>query len=254
MIEKKISEYLENAHEIFLPGVSLDVVILGYSENAIRVLLLKLKEYNLWALPGGFIAKNEDVDAATHKIVKERTGLEKLYFNQFHLFGKTGRNASFLQESSHAAKLSADARNWLNQRFVTVGYFALVRIDQVVPQPDILSEACDWLPVDQLPATILDHHEIVNTAIGHVRRQLNYFPVGLNLLPERFTISELQRLYECILNQKMDRGNFQRKILKLDILVRLEKLKTGGAHKAPYLYRFDRDKYQHKIQHGIGFI
>ena len=162
--------------------------------------------------------------------------------------------ASFLQESSHAAKLSPEARNWLNQRFVTVGYFALVRIDQVVPQPDMLSEKCDWFPVDTLPETILDHREIVHTAMEHVRRQLNYFPVGLNLLPERFTISELQRLYECILNQKMDRGNFQRKILKLDILIRHEKLKTGRAHKAPYLYQFDKDKYQHKIRHGIGFV
>lgn len=254
MIEKQISEYLKDAEELYLPGISLDVVILGYAENTIRVLLLKLKELDYWALPGGFICKDEDVDSATHRIVKARTGLNKLYFNQFHLFGKTGRNTSVLLDSDHTSKLSSEAVRWLKRRFLTVGYFALVKTDKVVPQPDILSERCNWFPVERLPATILDHTEIISTAIEHVRRQLNYFPVGLNLLPEKFTMSELQKLYECILNEKMDRGNFQRKILKLDILVRQEKLKTGGAHKAPYLYRFDVDKYRHKVKHGIGFI
>ena len=254
MIEERISEYLKNAWDLYLPGISLDVVILGYAGNSIRVLLLKLKELDHWALPGGFIFKDEDVNDATHRIVKARTGLNSLYFNQFHLFGKTGRNTSVLLNSDHADKLSKEAVSWLNHRFVTVGYFALVRIDKVVPQPDILSEKCDWFPIDELPPTILDHGEITGTAITHVRRQLNYFPVGLNLLPEKFTMSELQKLYECILNEKMDRGNFQRKILKLDILIRQEKLKTGGAHKAPYLYRFDIDKYKHKVKHGIGFI
>ena len=254
MIEKQISEYLRQAEELYLPGISLDVVILGYTENTIKVLLLKLKEFDYWALPGGFIFKDEDVDAATHRVVKARTGLNKLYFNQFHLFGKTGRNTSFLLDSDLASKLSREALRWLKRRFVTVGYFALVRIDKVVPQPDILSESCDWFPIDQLPATILDHSEIIGRGIEDVRCQLNYFPVGLNLLPEKFTMSELQKLYECILNEKMDRGNFQRKILKLDILVRQEKLKTGGAHKAPYLYRFDVIKYKQKVKHGIGFI
>lgn len=254
MIEEQISQYLKEAEELYLPGISLDVVIIGYAENTIKVLLLKLKELDYWALPGGFIYKDEDVDNATHRIVKARTGLNQLYFNQFHLFGKTGRNTSFLLNSDHASKLSEEAVDWLSQRFVTVGYFALVRIDKVVPQPDVLSESCDWFPVDGLPKTILDHGEIVNTAIEHVRRQLNYFPVGLNLLPEKFTMSELQKLYECILNEKMDRANFQRKILKLDILERHEKLKTGGAHKAPYLYRFNVTKYKHKVKHGIGFI
>ena len=254
MIEKHMSAYLKDAEELYLPGISVDVVILGYTENALRVLLLKLKELDYWALPGGFIYKDEDVDTATHRIVQDRTGLNKLFFNQFQLFGKTGRNSSALLDQVNALGLSEEAMNWLDRRFLTVGYFALVKIDEVVPQPDILSERCDWFPVDQLPVTFLDHGEIVHTAIEHVRRQLNYFPVGLNLLPEKFTMSDLQKLYECILNEQMDRGNFQRKMLKLDILVRQEKLKTGGAHKAPFLYKFDIEKYKYKVKHGIGFI
>ncbi len=253
-LETNIFEYFEAAKDKFLPGISADAVILGYDSQHIKVLLLKAQDADIWMLPGGFIEKEYDVDVAVHRVVKARTGLEELYFQQFKLFGKSDRNAHKQEHLKKFQELSPAAHEWINQRFVTVGYFALVHIEDVEPKPDLFTDTCEWVALDQLPTLILDHREIIDTALAYLRRQLNYLPLGINLLPERFTMSQFQNLYEEILKQKLDRGNFQRKMLKLDILIRHEKLKSGGAHKAPYLYEFDQEKYHEKVRNGIGFI
>ncbi len=254
VLEMNISEYLEEAINRFMPGISADAVILGYDGKDIKALLLKAKEVDYWMLPGGFIEKEYDLDTAVHRIVKARTGLEQLYFQQFQFFGKANRNAHQKEHLKSLHQLSLKARTWISQRFITAGYFALVKIDDVLPKADLFSDRCEWTPVDQLPPLIIDHHEILQTALLYLRRQLNYLPIGLNLMPEKFTMSQLQNLYEGIMKQKLDRGNFQRKMLKLDILIRHEKLKSGGAHKAPYLYQFDVEKYNKKVKNGIGFV
>ena len=107
-----------------------------------------------------------------------------------------------------------------------------------------MSESIDWYGIHELPDLIYDHREMVEEAIRYVRNQINYLPIGMTLLPEKFTMKELQNLYESILEKKLDRGNFQRKMLKLGIFKRHEKQLDGGAHKAPYLYSFDEEKYQ----------
>ena len=254
MLEMNIFKYLEEAINRFLPGISADAVILGYDGTNIKVLLLKAKDLDVWMLPGGFIEKEDDLDVAVHRIVEERTGLDKLYFQQFQFFGKADRNAHHKTHLKILSELSPKAKKWIDQRFITAGYFALVRIENVTPKPDLFSDECEWIAIDQLPKLIIDHSEIVQAALTYLQRQLNYVPIGLNLMPERFTMSQLQNLYEGMLKQKLDRGNFQRKMLKLDILIRHEKLKSGGAHKAPYLYQFDEEKYREKVKHGIGFI
>lgn len=253
-LKTNIFEYFEAAKDKFLPGISADAVILGYDGKRIKVLLLKAQDEDLWMLPGGFIEKEYDLDVAVHRVVKARTGLEELYFQQFQFFGKADRNAHQKEHLKQLNKLSPAAREWIQQRFITAGYFALVHIEDVRPKPDLFTDICEWVALDEVPPLILDHTEILDSALFYLRRQLNYLPVGINLLPERFTMSQFQNLYEEILKQKLDRGNFQRKMLKLDILIRHEKLKSGGAHKAPYLYEFDQEKYHEKVRNGIGFI
>lgn len=253
-LKANIFEYFETVKDKFLPGISADAVILGYDGHHIKALLLKVQDADIWMLPGGFIEKEVDLDLAVQHIVKARTGLESLFFQQFQFFGKANRNAHRQEHLKKIIALSPKAHDWMNQRFITAGYFALVRIEDVKPEPDLFTDICEWVALDEIPTLILDHKEILGAALVYLRRQLNYLPVGLNLMPERFTMAQLQNLYEEMLKQKLDRGNFQRKLLKMDILIRHEKLKSGGAHKAPYLYEFDVEKYNEKVRNGIGFI
>jgi 8-oxo-dGTP diphosphatase len=136
-------------------------------------------------------------------------------------------------------------------RFVTVGYYALVEYSKVKPKPDWLSDECTWWDIHSIPSLVYDHNEILEKALEVLQLSLNDHPIGYNLLPEKFTMPELQRLYETILDKAIDRRNFQKKLLSLDILVRLEERKTGGAHKAPYLYRFDKRKYDRALKEGL---
>jgi hypothetical protein len=145
-------------------------------------------------------------------------------------------------------------RNWLRQRFITTGYFALVDIKKCNPKADIMSELCEWRPIHNLPELVLDHREIITKALNHIRIQINYLPIGISLLPELFTMKELQKLYEAILEIELDRGNFQKKMLKLGIFLRQEKKLSGAANKAPYLYKFDNIKYNEMLKNGIGMI
>lgn len=124
---------------------------------------------------------------------------------------------------------------WFLQRFITVGYYALVDFSKAVPRPDVTSEACAWWDLQEVPPPALDHHRILQKALETLRKQLHDLPIGYNLLPEKFTMPELQRLYETLLGKKLDRRNFQRKMLGYGILNRLEERKSGVDHKAPYL-------------------
>jgi 8-oxo-dGTP diphosphatase len=143
--------------------------------------------------------------------------------------------------------------DWFCERFITTGYVSLIDIRQCDPTPDFSSEQIKWVSLEELPDLIFDHKQIVETAIRYIKNQINYLPIGMNLLPERFTMKQLQYLYEGILQKKLDRGNFQRKMLKLGIFIRHEKQLEGGAHKAPYLYSFDKEKYEIFLVQGFGF-
>ncbi len=238
----------------YLPGFSVDCVIFGFHQNELKVLLLKFKHIEKYMLPGGFVEKEEDVDQAATHILWERTGLQDIFLTQFHLFGDHDRISD-----DHAAELvrygviDSSLFEWLSQRFVSVGYYALVEYSKVArPQPDFISDSCEWHSFKALPELIIDHRQILMKAYETLKIHLNYQPIGLNLLPRRFTMPELQALYETVLDKKLDRRNFQRKMLAYDILIRTEEVRTGGAHKAPYLYEFDEEKYQRALQDGLS--
>jgi len=251
-LQKTMRDFIINRAETYLPSLSLDCVIFGFHQNQLKVLLLKIKNAKESALPGGFILKNEDVDQAAKRVLKERTGLAEIFLQQFNVFGQPQRSdASFHRKILKRDGIELPGDHWLFRRFVTIGYYALVEYSHVNPEPDSFSERCTWHDIDDLPELMLDHREILDKALEILRQHLNYHPVGYNLLPQKFTMPELQKLYETILNKKLDRRNFQRKILSYGILRRLKEVKKGVAHKAPYLYSFDLRKYQQALKEGL---
>jgi ADP-ribose pyrophosphatase YjhB (NUDIX family) len=237
----------------WVPGHSVDCVIFGFEDQKMKVLILKLKGINLWTLPGGFVRKNQNLDEAAISILKERVSFQDVFLNQFHTFGGLDRkDLDSLHEllGDQNKKLLA----WLGQRFITTCYFALLNIKSVVPQPDPMSNQCKWVDLNNLPILYADHKEIIHKAFSHIRIQLNYLPFGLSLLPEFFTMTDLQSLYESLLIKKLDRGNFQKKMLKLGIFERHKKKITGGAHRAPFFYSFNLTAYNKLLKDGIGFM
>ncbi len=251
--DREIREHYLRGHEKFLRHISIDCVVFGFFNNELRVLLLHAKYAGHWALPGGFILKEEHMDAAANRILAERTGLEKIYMQQFYVFSEPARstrkvNQQFLQNVG----ISYD-ESWMFERFISIGYTALVNFSKVQPVADVFSSACEWFNIHAIPELILDHREILDKALESLRTQINYHPIGFNLLPEKFTMPELQRLYETILDRKLDRRNFQRKIIGTGILKKLKETKPGVRHKAPFYYKFDLKKYQRALKGGMGF-
>jgi 8-oxo-dGTP diphosphatase len=241
---KKIIELKsKEAWEIYIPNLSLDCVVFGFHDNILKVLVTKLKDTNLWALPGGYVLKTESLIDAANRILWNRTGATNIYLQQFRVFGDLNRSEGFFEEF--------DDMLWHKQRFLSVGFYALVDYSQVNLVIDDISDACDWKNIDDLPELMMDHKIIFYKALMRLRKELNHKPIGLNLLPEKFTMPELQKLYEIILDKKLNRGNFYRKMLRYDILEKLDESRKGGAHKAPDLYKFDVQKYQNALKNGL---
>lgn len=243
-------EFFEKGHEFFLPHLSIDNVIFGFHNNELKVLLLQWKENNRWCLPGGFIYRDEHIEEAAIRVLKLRTGLDNIFLQQFYTFGDPQRERG---KHGITKPKQVKAHSWFMDRFVTIGYWALVEFSKVVPKPDEFSETCSWWDIDKVPPLILDHNKILEKALQSLRLNLNDYPVGKDLLTQKFTMPELQRLYETILGKALDRRNFQKKILTLGILERLEERKVGGAHKAPFLYRFDQKKYERAMKYGLKY-
>jgi len=250
--KKTIKDFIVGGVEVYLPSLSLDCVIFGFHENQLKVLLLKMRNAKEWCLPGGFIFKNEDVDTAVKRVLKERTGLSEIFLQQFNVFGKPKRSDSnFHRNILKKDGIELNDDHWLFRRFVTIGYYALVEYSHVDPKPDNFSELCSWRDINDLPLLMMDHRQIVKNALRTLQLHLGFHPVGYNLLPKKFTMPQLQKLYETILDKKLDRRNFQRKIFSYKILKRLNEVKRGGAHKAPYLYTFHLRNYQKALQEGL---
>lgn len=223
----------------FLPGLAIDLVIFGFHQHQLKILLLEYRNTGLLALPGGFIQEDENLNDAARRVLTERTGLTNIYLEQFYVFGDRNRHdPAPLRAIMEAKGMAVTENHWLLRRFITVGYYALIDFTKAVPIPDLLSDNCDWYDLTSLPPLMLDHQRIVQKALETLRADLDRKLIGFSLLAESFTMADLQRLYETILGQELHRSGFQRKMLSLGILERLEKQYNGGAHKAPYLYRF----------------
>ena len=243
-LKKILEEKSEESWANYLPNLSIDCVVFGFHDATLKVLVLQMKEQNLWALPGGYILKQENINEAAKRILKQRTGAENIYLQQFRVFGDLNRSEGFFDDSEDTL--------WNKQRFISIGFYALVDYSKVNLVVDELSDACEWRSIDELPDFMMDHRAIFDKALIKLRKQLNDKPIGYNLLSEKFTMPELQKLYEIILGQKLNRGNFYRKMLRYDILIKLNESRKGGAHKAPDLYQFDLDKYGKALKEGLN--
>ena len=233
----------------YIQQLSIDCVIFGYHNQQLKVLVPKLSfKGDFWALPSGFISQKEGIDEAADRILQHRTGIKEIYLEQFHIFGNAGRNnAVFLKrlielnpESFGEKKNYKKEYDWFTKRFVSIGYYAMVDINKVIPEKIDLDESIEWYDIKNLPVMIMDHKEMIEKALEKLRLDLDKKLTAFNLLPETFTMREVQELYETIYDKPFARNNFQKMILDLDVLERLEKKFTGAANKAPYLYRFRR--------------
>ncbi|MBD3581676.1 NUDIX hydrolase [Flavobacterium selenitireducens] len=242
-LKKMLAEKSKENYGIYLPHLSIDCVVFGFQDASLKVLAVKLKDQPLWGLPGGYIRKEESMDQAASRILQERTGAANIYLQQFRVFGDLNRSEGFFD--------GYDDDLWHKQRYVSVGYYALVDFSDVTLVTDEFSDACEWLDVGNLPEFMMDHRLILDKALSALRKQLNYKPIGLRLLPAKFTMPELQKLYEIILGKKLNRGNFYRKMLRFGILEKLNESRKGGAHKAPDLYRFEPEKYKDALRNGL---
>jgi 8-oxo-dGTP diphosphatase len=243
-----IKEFLEQGEKYYLPQLSIDCVIFGFHDGHLKVLLLELSETGEWCLPGGFIQHQEHIDEAAIRIANQRTGLKDIYLRQYYAFGDASRLRG---KDKTKIPQGAKPNSWIMKRFVTIGYWALVEYSKAIPVPDQFSAQCSWVNVAKVPPLILDHNFILEKALQSLRLSLNDYPVGNDLLSEKFTMPELQQLYETILHEKLDRRNFQKQILALGILEKLKEKKRGGAHKSPFLYRFDKRKYKLALKRGL---
>lgn len=248
----EIADFISKGSQLFLPCLSVDCVVFAFHDHTLKVLLLKMKHSDTWSLPGGFVEKQEDVDQAVVRTLHSRTGLSDIFLHQFYLFGSATRsdsksNASFIKRS----KVKHTSNNWLLQRFITVGYYALVEYAKVRAVPDATSEACEWFDVNAAPKLLHDHNAILSKGIDALRIHINHHPIGHQLLQAKFTMPELQTLYEAILGKTIDRRNFQRKMLGYGILTKLNERRIGGAHKSPALYKFDLRNYRKALKEGL---
>ncbi|GAA4409033.1 NUDIX domain-containing protein [Nibrella viscosa] len=249
--DQTVIQYFRQEAELSIHYLSIDCVVFGFHEGRMRVLLLRWKGTNEWSLPGGFIRKTESADAAAVRILRERTGLQQLFLQQFHIFGDAIRYDE--EDTWRRIGFPVDRSKW-SERTISLGYYALVEYAEVTPRPDLLSDACDWWSLDELPNLLFDHNHIIDVALAGLRRQLPYQPIS-HLLPETFTMPELQRLYETILGRTLDARNFYKKVQASGILQRTDERRTGTPYKSPYLYRFDPVAYPAVIRGGhLSFL
>lgn len=238
-LKQGIRLFLKTAPEIYMPGVTVDTVIFGFHNDKLKVLLLRFANTPYFTLPGGFIKKAENLDDAALRILHERTGLQNIYLEQFYTTGNANR--SLEKEATQLIEKiigNIPNSNWFEQRFVSVCYYALVDDTKVNPQPEPFFTEFKWVDIMKLPKLLYDHNLIIKKALSRLQSDLDDKLVGFNLMSETFTMSELQKLYEAVCRKRLVRTNFQRKMLSLGVLERLEKQYTGKSHKAPYLYRF----------------
>jgi 8-oxo-dGTP diphosphatase len=232
-----------NQHNIN-PHVSVDCVILGFSDNNLEVLLIERSPGNenidddLLALPGDLIYEDEKLDEAASRVLKELTNLENIYLEQVYTFGDPDR----ISKEKDIAWLNSVRTN-PEARVITVAYTSLVKKELYKPTPSGFARNAIWLPVQDLPILAFDHNQLLEKALEFLKSKIYVEPVGFELLPKKFTMAQLQRLYEIILQTELDKRNFRRKILKTSFVVPLDEKQKGVAHKPARLFKFEKKNF-----------
>jgi 8-oxo-dGTP diphosphatase len=218
------------------PALTTDCVIFGFDDSDLKVLLIQrgIEPYKgKWALPGGFVQMDENAEEGAKRELYEEAGLKDIFIEQLYTFSDVDR----------------DPRG----RVVTVAYYALVSLKNNMPKAGDDAKNAAWFSIHAIPSLAFDHEKILRMAFYRLKGKIRYQPIGFELLPEKFTLPELQHLYEIILETSIDRRNFRKKILSMDILLELDEKQKGVAHKAATYYTFDKMKYEQLSLKGFNF-
>jgi 8-oxo-dGTP diphosphatase len=214
-------------------ALSVDCVIFGFDENKLKVLLIRsdLKKYlGKWSLLGDLVRPSEDLDAAAYRILKQRTGLNDVYLEQVETFGAVSRHPA--------------------GRVVTVTYCSLINVQH--HKLKILDNELHWHDIQNVTDLAFDHQQIYDTCYQRLQKRIQEHPLGFNLLPKKFSLRDLQNLYEAILNTKMDRRNFRKKFFSMDFLIDLDEMEQDVPHRPGKLYKFNFEKYEKKKKKWVG--
>ena len=217
-------------------ALTVDCVVFGLDDDELKVMLIQrdLKPYQgQWALPGGFVRVEETLEEAARRELEEETGLHKVFLEQLYTFGAVDRDP--------------------RERVVSVAYFALVKLSDHRVQAATDARDAGWFGVHDVPSLAFDHAEILQIAIERLRSKVRYQPVGFELLPKKFTLSQLQHLYELVLERELDKRNFRKRVLAMDLLIETDDVEQDVAHRAARLYRFDERKYKRLAKAGFHF-
>jgi 8-oxo-dGTP diphosphatase len=231
-----ISEYRLPINEYFIFGLSVDCVIFGYQEGEIKVLLVQrsLDPFKgHWALIGDLVEPEQNLSDAANNVLEKLTGLKEIYLKQFFTFGSVDRHPL--------------------DRVVTVGYYSLVNSMCYNPIASSWAKSAGWFNIKDLPELAFDHYDILLKGIETLKNEVRHKPTGFNLLPSKFTLLELQLLYEALLGYKFDKSNFRKKILEMKILKPLNETKKNVSHRPAKLFEFDVERYKVLEVEGFSF-
>lgn len=220
-----------------------------------KILCSEIKGMPRLKLPGGFVEKKENVDDAAYRILKERTGLKGVFLKQFKTYGNANRTAEQTANMKHLLKkqnVDTATMNWILDRFISVAYYALTEFSKVTLKDNFTDGESRWYDIHNIPPLIIDHADMVGDALKILRLQIHNEPIGYNLLPAKFTLPELQALYEAILDKKLDQRNFTKKLMSLNIIKKLDEKKHIGRHRSPTLFKFNKRNYDKALKDGVG--
>ncbi len=225
-------------YEFARPNLTIDCVVFGLdvAEDDLKVMLIQrdIPPFEgRWALPGGFVRINETLEETARRELKEETGIEKVYLEQLYSFGD----------------LKRDPR----ERIVTIAYYALVNLNEHNIKATTDARNAAWFSVSDLPPLAFDHNQIVEFSLKRLKGKVRYEPIGFELLPKKFTLTQLQRLYEMVLERRLDRRNFRKKTLSMGLLIDLNEVEEDVSHRAARLYQFDEKKYRQLKKRGFNF-
>jgi 8-oxo-dGTP diphosphatase len=227
---------MAHSYEYPRPALTVDCVVFGFDEGDLKVLLIQrdLEPFaGKWALPGGFVRVEESLDQAALRELQEETGVGKVYLEQLYTFGEPKRDP--------------------RERVVTAAYYALVKLSDHRIKGATDARNAAWFSISDLPRVAFDHEGIIETALRRLKGKVRYEPIGFELLPPKFTLTQLQHLYETILETTLDKRNFRKKILGMNLWIETDEIEQDVAHRAARLYRFHEAKYRQLEKEGFNF-